>query len=51
MYEFYQISIPYDADLIEFDWQSDSATLLINVGDKRPTINNHDFIQHFRLLL
>ena len=48
MYEFYQISIPYDADLIEFDWQSDSATLLINVGDKRPTINNHDFIKQFR---
>ena len=44
MYEFYQISIPYDADKVEFDWQSDSAILLINVGEERPTLEGNHFI-------
>ena len=44
MYEFYQISIPYDADKVEFDWQSDSAILLVNVGEQRATLDSYDFI-------
>ena len=48
MYEFYQISIPYDADKVEFDWQSDSSILLINVGEERPTMERNDFSQEFR---
>jgi len=48
MYEFYQITIPYEADKVEFDWQSDSAILLLNVGDKRPTLEDHHFIKEFR---
>ena len=43
MYEFYQISIPYDADTIEFDWQSDSCILLVNVGEERPTSESSHF--------
>ena len=43
MYEFYQINIPYDADRVEFDWQSDSSKLLINIGEERPTMDNSDF--------
>ena len=43
MYEFYKINIPFNADFVEFDWQSDAAVLLINVGDERPTIDNHHF--------
>ena len=37
-YEYYQINIPYDADGIEFDFQSDIGVLLVNVGNGRPTI-------------
>ena len=36
MYEFFEISIPYDADVVEFDWQSDAGILLVNVGNERP---------------
>ena len=48
MYEFYQLTIPYDADKIEFDWQSDSSILLVNVGEERPTLENHHFMKEFR---
>ena len=41
MYEFYKLNIPYNAEIIEFDWQSDSATLLINVGDERPNLYSY----------
>ena len=40
MYEFYQLYIPFDAEKIEFDWQSDSAKLLLNVGENRPTMDS-----------
>ena len=43
MYEYYQVNIPYDANKVEFDWQSDSAILLVNVGETRPTIDNANF--------
>ena len=45
MYEFYQVAIPFDAEKVQFDWQSDSAILLINIGEKRPTLDNHHFIK------
>ena len=48
MYEFYQIIIPYDADKVEFDWQSESSILLVNIGEERPTIENHHFMKEFR---
>ena len=44
MYEFYRVSIFYATESIEIDWQSDAGILLVNVGDKRPTIDNHHFI-------
>ena len=43
MYEYYQITVPYEADFIEFDWQSDSAILLVNIHDKKPSIDKADF--------
>jgi len=39
MYEYFEITIPYDADKVEFDWQSDAAILLVNVGNERPIYN------------
>ena len=42
MYEFYQVSIPLDAKKVEIDWQSDSATLLLNEGEKRPLISDSE---------
>ena len=45
MYEYYQITIPYDSDSVEFDWQSDSAILLINVKDSKPSKDE----PHFKL--
>ena len=41
MYEFYQLNIPFNAKSVEFDCQSDSAIFLVNVGEKRPTIDSH----------
>lgn len=43
MYEFYKITIPFNAEFVEFDWQSDAAVLLINVGDERPNIDSCHF--------
>ena len=44
MYEFYEIIIPYNVEMIEFDWQSDEGILLVNVGKSRPSLNKRDFI-------
>jgi len=44
LYEYYEISIPNDAEKVEFDWQSDAGILLINVGDKNPKYNNANFV-------
>ena len=43
MYEYYQISIPYDCEVVEFDWQSDSAILLVNVKDDKPSKDKSHF--------
>ena len=48
MYEYYQMDIPFDAYKVQFDWQSDSANLLINVGDKKPTFNDADIKKETR---
>ena len=45
IYEYYTISLPYDVSGVEIDWQSDTAELLINVGQERPLDNKRDF--HF----
>ena len=44
MYEFYQLNIPFNAKTVEIDWQSDSVTLLLNVGQERPLISENDQI-------
>ena len=43
IYDFYQVIIPYNADRVEFDFQSDKAILLINIGDKRPEYGKANF--------
>ena len=43
MYEFYKVNIPFDAEIVEFDWQSDAAILLVNIGEKRPTVDNYHY--------
>jgi len=43
IYEFYQVWLPHDSLMIQFDWQSEIAGLYINVGDSRPTTKNADF--------
>ena len=48
MYEYYQLAIPFDADIIQFDWQSDSAWLLINIGDKKPILGENHYNKTFR---
>ena len=44
MYAFYQVIIPYNVDKVEFDWQSDTSILLVNVGNKTPENGNAEFI-------
>ena len=42
--EFYQVWLPHDSDIVEFDWQNTIAGLYINIGDTRPTVKSADFI-------
>lgn len=44
IFEYYTMSIPYDADEIEIDWQTNIAQLYINVGDERPELTKSHFI-------
>ena len=48
MYEFYQLNIPFDVDKIEIDWQSNTAKLLLNVGENRPTMDSALIKKEFR---
>ena len=49
MYEYYEVTIPFDADRIQIDWQSDSAVLLINFEPIRPTIDKYyNYKREFR---
>ena len=43
IYQFYEVWLPHDSMIIEFDWQSSVAGLFINVGGTRPTTKNADF--------
>ena len=43
IYEFYQVWLPHDSYMVQFDWQSEIAGLYINIGDTRPTTKNADF--------
>ena len=45
IYEFYEVWLPHDSDIVEFDWQSSVAGLYINLGGTRPTTKN----AHFKL--
>lgn len=47
MYEYFEINIPYDAKIVEFDWQSDAGILLVNIGDERPVYDNDKDKAHF----
>lgn len=42
-YDYYTITLPYDSNFVNFDWQSESSILMINIGEKRPKINESDF--------
>ena len=37
------MAIPYDAEEIEIDWQTNIAQLFIKVGEERPNLSNKDF--------
>jgi hypothetical protein len=41
--EFYEIWLPHDSEIVEFDWQSSLAGLYISLGGVRPTTKNADF--------
>ena len=43
MYDYYEISIPYDVENIEFDFQATTPRLLVNKGTTKPTIDKADF--------
>ena len=45
IYEFYEVWLPHDSEVVEFDWQSSVAGLYINLGGTRPTTKN----AHFKL--
>ena len=45
-YDYYEVTLPYDSDFVYIDWQADSPSFLINVGKKRPVLNESETI-HF----
>ena len=42
-YDYYSFVIPYESEQLMIDWQADSPSLLINVGDIRPKVENKNF--------
>ena len=45
-YDYYEVTLPYDSDYVYIDWQADSPSFIINVGKKRPDLNDSQTI-HF----
>ena len=45
LYEYYEVTIPYNADIIQLELQSDNLELYINIGADLPTKKESDF--HF----
>ena len=43
IFEFFEIWLPHDSEIVLFDWQSSVAGLYINLGGIRPTTKNADF--------
>ena len=43
IYQFYEIWLPHDSEVVDFDWQSGVAGMYINLGGTRPTTKNADF--------
>lgn len=43
IYEFFEIWLPHDSEIVLFDWQSSVAGLYINLGGIRPTTKIADF--------
>ena len=42
-YDYYSLILPYESEQIIIDWQADSPSLIINVGEDRPTKEQHHF--------
>ena len=43
IFEFFEVWLPHDSEIVLFDWQSSVAGLYINLGGTRPTTKNADF--------
>ena len=45
---FYSLIIPYDCEVINIEFLCESSYLYVNVGDKKPKINDYDF--HYQVM-
>ena len=43
MYDYYEITIPYDVQYIQFDWQATTPKLFVNKGTVKPTKENANY--------
>lgn len=43
IFDFYEVWLPHDSEIVDFDWQSAVAGLYVNLGGIRPTTRNADF--------
>ena len=43
IYEYYKVTLPYDSEYLFIDWQADKSSLLINVGEEKPTKDSRHF--------
>ena len=42
-FDYYQIILPYDSNEVIIDWQADSPSFIIKVGDELPTLYDFNF--------
>ena len=41
-YDYYELKLPYDSDYVYIDWQGDYPSFLINIGKRRPTLEDKE---------
>ena len=42
--EYFEVNLPFDSDIVYIDWQADKSSLLVNIGEEKPKIDQKDFI-------
>ena len=44
IYEYFEVTFPFDGETVYIDWQADKSSLVVNVGIERPRTNESHFV-------